>query len=139
MKTENVGIKFELTNGCTCLYWNDETDEWYEPEDCYGDCWEMSVEDFTQITKHLFEKNDSGFWKIKDIALWNRDVSGIAKADTVTQLIEAMTVRSEWIMRGEVFDDHIEYSLSHHDAMGSNSSVWIVSEEEAEANDWYRY
>jgi hypothetical protein len=43
-----------------------------------------------------------------------------------------MTVRSEWNMTYEVFPDRIEYSLSHHDAMGSASTLTAVTEEERE-------
>jgi hypothetical protein len=49
-----------------------------------------------------------------------------------------MTVRSEWIMRYEVFSDRIEYSLSHHDApMGSATTIRPVTEEERE--EWGLY
>lgn len=128
MKTMN----FEYTNTCTCQVYDPETDESIDSTDCYGDCWEQVVYDFTEITKHLFDKNETNFWRIGDIQLWNRSVSGFAKAKTPQELLNAMSVNSEWIMMGQVFDDRIEYSLSHHDAMGSNSSVTIISEEQRE-------
>jgi hypothetical protein len=35
-------------------------------------------------------------------------------------------------MKGKVFNDRIEYSLSHHDSMGSNTVLTMVSEEQRE-------
>jgi hypothetical protein len=35
-------------------------------------------------------------------------------------------------MRYKVFSDRIEYSLSHHDAMGSNTTLTAVTEEQRE-------
>jgi hypothetical protein len=136
---EPVRMKFKYTNTCQCHDYNPETDAYSPSEECYGDCWYEVVEDFTEITEHLFEKNTTGLWRINEIQLWDGAVSGVAKATNPTELIHAMTVNSQWIIRGEIFNDHIEYSLSHHDAMGSNSSVYIITEEEAERNDWYRY
>jgi hypothetical protein len=133
-------MKFEYTNTCTCEVYDEEKDKFSPSEHCYGDCWEETLDDFAMITASLSEKNTTKFWRISNIRLWDGDISGIAEAKIAPELLKAMTVNSEWIIRGEVFDDRIEYSLSHHDApMGSNSMVTIVSEEEAEKNDWFRY
>ena len=43
-----------------------------------------------------------------------------------------MTVNSEWSIKGKVFNDRIEYSLSHHDSMGSNTVLTMISEKERE-------
>ena len=44
-----------------------------------------------------------------------------------------MAVRGEWIMRYEVYEDRIEYSLSHHDApTGSHTVLTAVSDEQRE-------
>lgn len=130
MKT---GIKFEYTNTCTCTYYDEETDESTPSLECWGDCWEYVLDDFKEITLFLFDINETNWWKVSNIRLWDGESSGYFFADTVKELIHGMTVNSEWIMSGEVFNDHINYSLSHHDApMGSSTTLTIVTEEERE-------
>lgn len=131
-------VKFEYTNTCTCTIYDIDTDTEIEATDCYGDCWEYTIEDFTEITRHLFDSNETNFWKVSNLRLWNGDISGFFEARNAKELIRGMSVNSEWIMRGEVFKDRIEYSLSHHDApMGSSSVLSIVSEDEREEYGLY--
>ena len=136
MSTDEITtLKFEYTNTCTCTVYNEELEEYTEePSDnCYGDCWEFVVEDFSNITDNLFNQNETNWWKITGFRLWDGDHSGFVYAKTPLELLRGMTVNSEWIMRGEVFDDHINYSLSHHDApTGSSTKLTIVSESERE-------
>ena len=125
----------EITNGCNCLTYEDENGNEVSIDDtytCFGDCWDFAVEDFAMVTEALRNSNETSWWKVTDLRLWNGNVSGYFYADTVAKLIEGMTVRSEWIMRYEVFADRIEYSLSHHDAMGSATTLTAVSEDERE-------
>jgi hypothetical protein len=130
MKT---GIKFEYTNNCTCEYYDEETEESIPSPDCWGDCWEYVLDDFKEITKDLFYENETNWWKVSNIRLWDGESSGYFFADNVKELIKGMTVNSEWMMSGEVFNDYINYSLSHHDApMGSNTTLTIVTEEQRE-------
>lgn len=138
--TELATVKGEITNACNCLTYEDENgnevsiDENYT---CFGDCWEFAVEDFAMLTESLRDNNETGWWKVSNLRLWNGEVSGYFHADTVMKLIEGMTVRSEWIMRYEVFADRIEYSLSHHDAMGSATTLTPVTEEQREEMGLY--
>lgn len=130
MKT---GMKFEYTNTCTCTYYDEETEESIPSLDCWGDCWEYVVEDFTNITEHLFDENETYWWKISGFRLWDGDRSGFVKAKTPIELLRSMTVNSEWNMSGEVFKNHIDYSLSHHDApMGSRTTLTMITEEQRE-------
>lgn len=127
--------KGEMTNTCDCLTYIDEDGKEVSIDDtytCFGDCWEFAVEDFSMITEELRNANETEWWKVSNLALWNREVSGYFHAKTVADIIEGMTVRSEWTMRYEVFADRIEYSLSHHDAMGSATTLTAVTEEERE-------
>lgn len=136
--TEKCLTKFEYTNTCTCQTYDADLDDYFDAQDCYGDCWEYTLEDFSNITSHLFENNETNLWRVNNLRLWDGDVSGFFKATNVSDLIRGMTVNSEWIMRGEVFDDRIEYSVSHHDApMGSSTVLTIVSEEEREKYGLY--
>lgn len=130
-------IKFEYTNTCTCSSYDEETDTYIESSDCYGDCWELTLEDFANITEHLIEKNETMWWRVKDLALWDGNHGGFFYAENMEDLIHGMTVNSAWIIRGEVFYDRIEYSLSHHDAMGSSTTLTIVTEEEREKYGLY--
>jgi hypothetical protein len=130
-----INYNFEYTNTCTCTYYSEELDQNIESTECYGDCWEFTVEDFLNITEHLFNNNDTNWWKVSNLKLWDGEYGGLIKADNPSELIRGMTVNGEWTMRGQVFDDRIEYSLSHHDApMGSNTTLTIVSAEGRE--DW---
>ena len=85
------------------------------------------------ITEELRKSNETDWWKVENLRLWHGDVSGFFYAETVADLIEGMTVRSDWTMRYEIHADRIEYSLSHHDApMGSKTTLTAVSEEQRE-------
>ena len=131
-------MKFEYTNTCSCQIYDVESGEMFDAQDCFGDCWEYQLYDFSEITESLFKNNSTNWWRISNIRLWNGEVGGFAKAENPLELLKAMTVDSEWIIRGEIFSDKIEYSLSHHDApMGSNSLVTIVSEDEKESYGLY--
>jgi hypothetical protein len=133
-------ITGEITNHCTCTVYDEETGEYTnEPtEVCYGECWEMAVEDFTHVTQELRDSNETGWWRVDGLRLWNGNVGGLFHADTVKKLIEGMTVNSDWEMRYKVFPFHIEYSLSHHDApMGSFTKLYPVTESQRE--EWGLY
>jgi hypothetical protein len=133
---ETIIAKGEITNSCTCLLFEEDGEEKSVDTEygssCYGDCWEFAVEDFAMVTEELRHSNETNWWKVKNLRLWNGEVSGYFHAKTVADLIEGMTVRSDWRMTYEVFADRIEYSLSHHDAMGSASTLYCVSDDERE-------
>jgi hypothetical protein len=129
-------LKAEYTNTCTCENYNEERGEFVVNQDgsdfCYGNCWEYTLEDFANITQELRDSNETGWWKVSNLRLWNGEVSGYFHAKTVADIIRGMTVNGEWTMRMTAYPDRIEYSLSHHDAMGSNSTLTAISDEERE-------
>ena len=138
---ETIIATGEITNSCTCLTFEEDgetksVDTEYGST-CYGDCWEYAVEDFAMITEELRNSNETDWWKVSNLRLWSGEVSGYFHAKTVADLIEGMTVRSDWRMTYQVFADRVEYSLSHHDAMGSASTLTVVSEEEREEMGLY--
>jgi hypothetical protein len=116
---------YELTNTCTCDNEADYTS-------CYGYCWEDNVNDFYNVNEKFLNSNDTGWWRVTNLALWSGNVSGYFHAKTVADIIAGMTVNSEWTMRYTPYDDRIEYSLSHHDSMGSNTTLTAISDEERE-------
>ena len=124
----------EITNTCSCVQVDENGDPTDEPVSyCYGDCWQDSVDDFTDITRDFRKANETDYWHVKDLRLWNGPVSGYFHADKVEDLLRGMAVRGEWTMRYEVYTDRIEYSLSHHDApTGSASVLTIMTPEEVE-------
>ena len=136
METNTPIATGELTNSCTCLTYEEDGETMSIDTEygstCYGDCWDFAVEDFAMITEELRDSNETNWWKVEDLRLWNGDVSGYFHAKTVADLIEGMTVRSDWRMTYKVFGDRIEYSLSHHDAMGSSTVLRTVSDDERE-------
>lgn len=130
--TETVLSFGEITNDCTCTVYDSVAEEYTdEPAPfCYGDCWEDSVYFFGLCTEELRNANPDGWWAVDDIQLWNRTVSGYFQATNVTDIIRGMTVNSSWTMRYRVYADRVEYSLSHHDAMGSASTLRPMREGE---------
>jgi hypothetical protein len=121
-----------ITNSCTCVDCDPETGMEQASDGCYGWCWEDVLSDFEYDTKELRESNETGWWKVSDLRLWSGEVSGYFHATTVKDILRGMTVNSEWTMRYTAYPDRVEYSLSHHDAMGSASTLTAVSEEERE-------
>jgi len=131
-------VEFEYTNTCTCEVYDDESDEYIPLEYCDGSCYDYIIEHFGQITSHLFDANETGWWMVSNIRFWDGNRSGFVKAQTAPELLRGMGVNSEWIMRGEILEDRIEYSLSHHDApMGSASCVGIITEDQREEYGLY--
>jgi hypothetical protein len=133
---ETIIATGEITNSCTCLLFEEDGETKSIDTDygstCYGDCWQFAVEDFAMITEELRNSNETDWWKVSNLRLWSGEVSGYFHAKTVADLIEGMTVRSDWTMRYEIHADRIEYSLSHHDANGSATTLTAVSEEQRE-------
>jgi len=141
METNTPIATGEITNTCTCLTYEENGEEMTIDTEygstCFGDCWEFAVEDFTMITEELRDSNETDWWKVEDLRLWSGNVSGYFYGKTVSAILEGMTVRSEWNMSYKVFSDRIEYSLSHHDAMGSASTLRPVTDNEREEMGLY--
>ena len=135
---EVIGFSFELTNECICQDYNEETESFTSSLDCYGDCFNDQLDYFTMATKDLFDNSETSWWKVSNLKLWDGNHSGLFYAESIEQLVEGMTVRSGWIIRGSVYTNKIEYSLSHHDApMGSRTILENVTEEERQ--EWGLY
>jgi len=132
--TETPIATSEITNDCSCVMYDDNGEPTDEPTSyCYGDCWDDAVAFFTEVTNEFREKNETDWWKVDDIRLWNGEVSGYFHATQVEDILHNMAVRGSWIIRYSVFPDRIEYSLSHHDApTGSTSVLRGMTQEELE-------
>lgn len=134
MKTEEV-YEFAFSNTCMCAD-SDYNDDFVMFEalqiDCDGICWEQALEDFEGITSELFDNNETMWWKVSNLSLWDGNHSGYGYAKNSRDLLDLMTVNSEWHIKGKVFDNRIEYSLSHHDSMGSNTVLTMVTDEQRE-------
>ena len=141
MSNDTHVLTGEITNTCTCTEYDEQSGEYTDtPSDlCFGFCWDYQVEDFTMITEDFRKTNTTNWWKVSDLGLWNRNVSGYIYAlpNDVERLLEGMTVNSDWMMRYTVFPDRIEYSLSHHDCLGSATTLTCVSAEEVEEEGLY--
>lgn len=131
MRTENI-YEFDYVNICTCS--EDEDFVMFNALqiDCEGECWQRVLEDFTDLTIDLFDENETLWWKVSNLALWDGNHSGYGYAMCPEDLLSLMSVKSEWRMKGKVFNDRIEYSVSHHDSMGGNTVLTMVSEEQRE-------
>lgn len=129
-----------ITNSCSCTVYDDTTGEYTDeisPE-CYGECWAWSVEMFTEDIAHILDSAETNFWRVENLKLWDREISGIFHARKVEDILRGMAVNGEWTMRYTVYSDRIEYSLSHHDApCGSSSVLRAVTEEQRQ--EWGLY
>lgn len=100
--------------------------------------WEDAVEYFRDSIAHLISANETWDWRVQNLKLWNREVSGYFGARTVLDIIRGMTVNGDWTMRWATYEDRVEYSLSHHDApTGSVSALYTVTEAEREEQIGY--
>jgi hypothetical protein len=121
----------EITNLCTCTAYDENTGDYKEASECFGYCWSDSVAEFGEATMELRHSNETDWWSVENLRLWNGDISGHFKVDKVEEMLIAMTVRSEWRMHYEVYSDRVEYSLSHHDApTGSETTLRPVTEQQ---------
>jgi hypothetical protein len=120
-------LRGEITTNCACV--DDDGVEFYN-EHCDGECYRWSLEDFAQVVEPLFK--DGNYFKVSGIQLWSGTVGGIAKCNDAEDLVRAMSVRGDFILRWE-FDDEtnaLEARLSHHDCpMGCRVVVEPVDED----------
>lgn len=124
-------ISGTITTHCACV---DENGVEFYNEYCDGTCYDYALEDFAQVVEPLLQSTN--YFKIGGIQLWDNTVGGIAKCDNAQDLIRAMSVNGEFILRWE-FDDStnsLGATLSHHDCpMGCYVKVEPVDE----PDDWY--
>lgn len=131
------GMPFQLTNECTCEDYDEETEVFSSSLDCYGDCFTDQLDYFALCTNELFNNSETSWWKVSNLRLWDGEHSGLFYGDCVEDLVTGMTVNSGWIMSGTVYKNRIEYSLSHHDSLGSRTILTNVTEEERQ--EWGLY
>lgn len=116
-----------ITNSCACQVYDGNLGDFVPADDCHGDCWELQLEDFSNITKHLFTDNKQAF-RITGLPLWNGPVNGYFSARNAEELLRAITVnRAEWLLELTVYPDHLTGVLSHHDASGTITVTPIES------------
>ena len=117
-----------ITTHCACV---DEDGKEFYNELCDGECYRWSLEDFAQVVEPLFK--DGNYFKISGIRLWNSTVGGIAECKTAEDLVQAMSVRGDFILRWEFNEETnaLEARLSHHDCpMGCRVIVEQADEPE---------
>ena len=117
-----------ITNACTCVTYNDDSGDWEEAPECWGDCWNEQVEDFQQITEHLFTENNQEF-RIEGFPRWDGPGSGTFHARTAEKLLESITPdRTEWRLELTIHENHLTGALSHHDGSGTITVTPIAQE-----------
>jgi hypothetical protein len=117
-----------ITNTCICVTFNDDSGDWEEAPECWGDCWTDQVEHFQEITEHLFTENNQEF-RIEGFPRWDGPVSGTFHARTPEKLLESITPdRTEWRLELTVHENHLTGTLSHHDGSGIITVTPIAQE-----------
>lgn len=119
--TDEVLAHGELTNTCTCSYWDEGSSEYVPSEHCFGDCWDDALYSFGFAVEHLLAMSNR--FGVAGLQLWYGPVDGEFTATNVGDFVRGVTVNSSWTMRYSVYADRMEYSLSHHDAPTGSSSV----------------
>jgi hypothetical protein len=104
-----------FTNTCSCETY-DESNETSSPaDDCYGDCWESTIEFFSEIVSDLLSVSDK--FLIEGFPVWNGTRRGVVVARTANELLRAITPsNTEWTLRVTGNLHHLTAILSHHDA-----------------------
>jgi hypothetical protein len=116
--TESGTYTATITNSCICATYNEEAGEWETAPECWGDCWNEQVEDFENITQHLFT-NDNQPFRIEGFPVWYGTIDGTFHARTAEKLLESITPdRTEWRLEVTVHATHLTGVLSHHDGTG---------------------
>ena len=131
--TETPTAYGELTNGCTCIVYDDLTGIGTPATECDGFCWESELEFFGECVRDFLALSDT--FRVSGIRLWNREVGGVFTANTVAEFVRGITVDSEWTLRYEVFSDRVEFSLSHHDAPTGSASVVVPYYDPEDSDD----
>jgi hypothetical protein len=117
-----------ITNTCICVTFNDDSGDWEEAPECWGDCWTDQVEHFQEITEHLFTENNQEF-RIEGFPRWDGPVSGTFHARTAEKLLESITPdRTEWRLELTIHENHLTGALSHHDGSGTITVTPIAQE-----------
>ena len=117
-----------ITNTCICVTFNDDSGDWEEAPECWGDCWTDQVEQFQEMTEHLFTDNNQQF-RIEGFPRWDGPVSGTFHARTPEKLLESITPdRTEWRLELTVHENHLTGALSHHDGSGTITVTPIAQE-----------
>jgi hypothetical protein len=131
-----IGWDLDLSNLCSCAIYDGETDTFLPSPECLGDCGEDTLMMWAEAIKPLFDAAETWWWRIDGLPLWNRTASGWVIAKNPADLLEGMTVRGEWHLRGFVKEDHIKALLSHHDApTGGWLTARPATEEESDGLD----
>lgn len=121
-------ITTTITNTCICVTFNDDSGDWEEAPECWGDCWTDQVEQFQEMTEHLFTENNQEF-RIEGFPRWDGPVSGTFHARTPEKLLESITPdRTEWRLELTVHENHLTGALSHHDGNGIITVTPIAQE-----------
>lgn len=105
-----------ITNSCTCVSYDEDKGDFIESPECWGDCWDCTVEDFEEDTKLLFDKLETNLWEVTGFPTWSGPISGVVEAHNAFLLLGVITPNTEWTLQYEVKDELLECVLSHHDA-----------------------
>jgi len=109
-----------ITNGCSCVTYNEETGDWETAPECWGDCWDCSLEDFHDTLSEFVDNNPTTEFSITGFPVWYGRVDGYFEATTTRQLLDRITPnRTEWTLRYALNGDTLECFLSHHDGSGA--------------------
>ena len=129
--TTNTNTTTTITNTCTCVTYNEDSGDWDEAPECWGDCWTDQVEYFQEITEHLFTDNNQQF-RIEGFPVWDGTIDGTFHARTPEKLLESITPnRTEWRLELTVHATHLTGRLYHHDApTGGNITVTPFGEDD---------
>jgi hypothetical protein len=110
-------MSMELSNECTCVIYDDETDEYTPADDCDGSCWDDQMECWQSMIEDIPFWPTDDVWRIEGWPTWRGTVSGSSHATSARELLDALTpARTSWRLDVVLHADHLTATLYHHDA-----------------------
>ena len=117
-------IEAELTNACTCQTENDETGKYEPSNECFGDCWRNSVDDYEHViikpwlAANKLDEDDTFIIHGFKMTWENTSGSRYAKVDDILNLLKLE--RGEFRLVFTLDGDRLEATrYSHDNPMGS--------------------
>lgn len=131
--SDNKPLTFKLTTACTCVTYNEATDEWVPITDgmeC-GDCWSEEVEMFTEdVLDKWMEAHDLDFNDEIVISGHNMNwdkVSGVAESSP-NRLVSALAINGDFTLNFTLDGKTLTCVRTSHDEVGASFTIIPVSE-----------
>lgn len=114
-------IRFELTNNCVCQDYNMETDTYSASDTCYG-CWEEEKQLLETCVIYPWMKANKLDWNSAIQISGSRvnwDAIKVSGITTPEDLVDSLSINSEFILRFSLEGKSLTCVRSSHDEVGA--------------------